>query len=213
MSAINFSKFFFGSLPEFFWAFDYGKVDGKGTLERYLSAFSDESSELTVPVQSMSSLIDPDLVPEKFLSLMGAIYGFPPNIVPDSDLYRLVLKNAINIYKHRGTIEGIKRFFEVLNVVIILELTQGGQVNYDDGKTYDQDPPLNFDTNTSYCTGYKITIDDPDDVFDGLGANPAPQYLLDTIHRAFEFLLPIGSTITEIEYNTAVVVEPPPVAS
>lgn len=201
MSATKLNKFFFESLPAYFQTQDQGVVEGKGVLERFLSIFPAESNQFLTDIKELKDLIDPNLVPEEFLSYLGALYGFPPNVAPNTDIYRVLLRNAINIYKYKGTYNGVKKFFEAIGVTAYLELVEGTVTRYDDSKNYDEDPAFNYDSINSYCKGYRLALIDPRGLFPELGGLEQPAEIVETITKAMEFLMPIGSSLVEIQYG------------
>jgi len=209
MSATNFKGFFFESLPSYFKLADQGKITdeesqetGQGFLERYLSIYPDELQDIKDPIDTLPSLLDPMTVPQEFLSLMGAVYGFPPSLTLSDPIFRKVLNNIVQVYKSRGTSEGVSKFFKAFGVYPVeVTMVDGAEVNFDDGKTHDSDPPVEYDTNRAYCVSCKLTITDPDEILIGLGQTTPPPELLETLRKALAFLLPISCSLTEIEYG------------
>lgn len=195
MSGNIFSKFFFQSLPFYFQSRDINT-----TLERFSSVFEDELEVYKGDIEGLPTLIYPLEVPSKFLSLLGFFYGMPPSLTNEAD-FREILSIAIPLYKIRGTENGLIQFFDTLGVVASITFEDNESKGYDkEGTDYD-DPENLYDMGCTYCTGYDLTIYDPNEILPELGeAEPDPTYMAN-FNQTLAFLLPIGAVLKTLNYD------------
>jgi len=201
MSASKFDPIFFKSLPFYFQSKDFNTY-----LERFLSIFTEELESVEYSAMGLTDLTDPGLVPSQFLSLMGYFYGMPPSITNDSQ-YRDLIKLAIPIYKLRGTVAGITKFFKVLGADVYITTKYNTTPKYDDeGTAYDTED-LQYDQGCSYCTKYDMTVVDYLGVLTELGElEPDPLFWANFI-QTLSFLMPIGASLDTLYYGASSVEE------
>ena len=201
MSASKFDSFFFKSLPFYFQSKDFNTY-----LERFLSIFTEEMESIEDSAKGLPSLLDPGLVPSEYLALMGYFYGMPPSITTDGQ-FRELLKLAIPIYKLRGTVAGITRFFKVLGADVYITPKYNITPRYDaEGVEYDNEDLL-YDQGCSYCSKYDMTIVDTLGVLPELGELEPDALFWSNFIQTLAFLMPIGASLDTLYYGASSVEE------
>lgn len=193
------SKFFFESLPGYF-SFNDTYKDGeeKGLLERYLSAFEDETLVYKSDVESMVDLVDPAVTSDSYLTYLASFWGNPFKLTQEGDYFRALIKDINQIHKHKGTLEGFAMAFSLLGVSLVLLEQEADPTRYDDSFNYDDEN--NFDTECVYCAKLDVQVNDPNGVLESLRESGSPITLEDYISKAMDNLLPITISLGTLNY-------------
>ena len=88
--------------------FDYSKATDVGALTQQVAFTLDECKAY---IDQLLNVFDIDTCPTENLNIIANILGYPVNSQDDPDFTRRSLKNAINLYKTKGTEESLKIIF------------------------------------------------------------------------------------------------------
>jgi hypothetical protein len=87
--------------------------ESKGPLYRFLKAISFSLADRESESEELSTLIDIENCPDSFLELLGELIGWKL-LGDDPSRWRLQLRNAVDIYKAKGTKKSIQMFVDAL---------------------------------------------------------------------------------------------------
>lgn len=136
---VQIKDYLWGLIPESLRQRDGNKnAQGKGLLERFLSIFGEELNEEVVPLlENLINQLDPETADDIYLSELAFQVARPKDILEDLNIYRLVLKQIISLYKIKGTAKSYTFFFNLLGMhADIVEHLPLDNV-YDAGLIYD----------------------------------------------------------------------------
>ena len=203
--------YFFKNLPDYFFYYDSYKRDDitgftdrpYGLLERYMAAIQEDAEVADADITGIPDLAFPLTTEVKYLSYIASLFRYPSDTLDtdeDKPLYRELLRNIIDINKVRGTLEGIRRFFEIMGVTVSVTVRQAVPVYYDNGSFYDtgvaQTDPINYDSACFPCAWISFVV--TSDTYSLL--DPGGGYT-DNHKRAIQsilvYLLPINAIIDE----------------
>lgn len=104
----TFSEYLFDSLPEIY------QTDGQsGFLYRFLSLFGEVLQELEYKVDDLHNQLNPALARGDLLPWLASWVALSLDETWPESRRRELIRNAVNLYKWRGTIKGIKTFVEI----------------------------------------------------------------------------------------------------
>lgn len=204
----SFMGYFWNKLPRYFDDNDtYPDSEGRGLLQRYLSIFSGELDDGTVPlIDGIKYLMEPRnirFLPIEDYTLMytplGSTLGDPPNIFLDARYthwsYGHLLNAIHRIYQTKGSVVSFQYYFAILGFRCIITESIGViEDKYDNGLKYDDG--LKYDNN-SYTDGViDIDLYNIKPLFE-----PPSQNELDIIKESCKFLLPIDCTIGKFLFH------------
>jgi len=97
-------------------------------LSRFLMLFESFWQPLDRQVDTISEYFDVDLTTKRMVDFMGSWVGMMPESALPDDRKRALVKNAVELYRKRGTRLGLKRF---------LELVTGGSAHIEEHRSSD----------------------------------------------------------------------------
>lgn len=190
-----FTKYIFNLFPSKVRKEDsYKWPDGRGFLQRYLSAFEDELDANVLPyIDNVLDLVDALKVDSKYLADLSYNLGSPAQVDSSLQTYRLVLEYAVAMWRVKGTKKSYKMLFDLmgLEVDIIEGEVKAGitydqpGVNYDAGYTYDQD--------FAYCSKYKIAYNSKADTTNPFVHNPVDNSTINLAQKIISQIEPINA--------------------
>lgn len=102
------TDYLFRSLPEIY------RADGKaGYLYRLLSLFGDVLQDLEWQIDGLHNHLDPAYTRSDLLAWLASWVALTLDETWPESRRRELIRNAVNLYKWRGTIKGIKTFVEI----------------------------------------------------------------------------------------------------
>ncbi len=94
----------------------------EGQLERFLHVFENELDKAQCYIEHILDMIDIDKTPCEILPYIAALVGLEPNLDLDCDEQRREIRDAVNVYRKKGTIKGLQqlaRTFTDFNVYVV----------------------------------------------------------------------------------------------
>jgi hypothetical protein len=198
----NLVQWIWDRFPSYFTEKDSYKVGGEGLLQRFIKSLSLELQENSLtPLENVFNLFDAEVIEEPLLVHLADFLGNPPDTFGNSLLYRKLLANIPYINKYKGTLKAYEYLFGIFNVSVEITEEEPHLITYDDGDSrYDDEPKLRYDDACPTCTGYTITINDPN------GLSPELQGAFDDISkynqlvRLIQYIEPINAQLRGITY-------------
>lgn len=204
------TQYFWNSLPEYFPLYDTYKSERipQGILERYLSCMQAEGDVSVTDIEGMVKLPFPETTPDKHLSFIAGLYGYPPDTMGNVDLYRRLLRNIIDINKVKGTLEGFKKFFAIMDIELEdtdIDVRRLSEVNYDDPAIFYDKTNL-YDSSCFPCVTINVNIpDDPHKLFEpASGSVPPSGYHINQklgIQSILYYLFPVNALMGVYKYR------------
>ena len=102
------TDYLFESLPAI-----YRKEGRNGFVYRLLSLFGDAVAEVEDKVDGIHNYLSPVRAPEAFLPWLATWVALVLDETWSVEKRRLLIREAVNLYKWRGTIKGLKTFVEI----------------------------------------------------------------------------------------------------
>jgi len=151
-------RFFFDSLPAYFYHYDtYKDANKEGLLQRFLSVLQQESEVDEEAIRNMLTAVFPETAKREHLDYIAYALGLPPLLVLDNDqVFRKVLAHSIAMYRYKGTIEGLRRFFRIWGFNVTITVTSPDKILYDTGLKYDD--IYYYDQSCSKCISVDILL-------------------------------------------------------
>lgn len=156
-----FENFLWDKFPQYFDSQDtYKDVPGyvgKGLLQRFLSIFGRElDEELINRLEGLALELDPETASDQFLSELAYMMGNPADILGDINVYRIVLTQAISLYKVKGTSKSYHIFFGIMGMKISLEEVYPLDNIFDNNLLFDTDVIFDINVDELGMTDYNI---------------------------------------------------------
>lgn len=198
----RFRDFMFSRLPLYFKVNDtYKNSEGKGLLERYLSAFGYELDFEIIPkLECYLEIIDASIAEPQYLNHISDVLGNPPDIFQDENIYRNLLRYILSVYKIKGTKKAYELFFQILGFNVLIEEIPPTQeeYNYDIAGEYDKgDIDSVYDQDLCQpCSLYRVIFTPINDS----SASLTPE-LLSKLNDVIAFNEPINAKLDNLLYS------------
>lgn len=193
------TDFFFSFLPAYYKINDtYKDGEGRGLLQRYLSAFDPVVLDVVFPnIENYLDITDAQTCNPKYLVHIADALGNPPDVFGDDNKYRNLLSYIVTVYKIKGSIASYKLFFDILG--FYSEIDEIPLLNktslYDNGGEYDSDEFLSeYDRNLCQtCSYYDITL-----YYKDIDNYNIDQTIINNIREAIKFNEPINARLRNL---------------
>lgn len=197
-------KYFFKSLPEYFYLNDsYKDNNNEGILERMLNSFQELDEGYLTDIDGLYNLQKPNLTSSSFLSLISGLFNYPPFPFDYEEWFKKVLTNIIAIKKYRGTEEGVRRYFRLWGITATVTIYIIPIYRYNDIYNYNE-YGIFYRGGCNHCVRWSIDLVDdsyPEARIPELTVDPLPDNTRLAIQSILEYLIPINVILTEITYN------------
>jgi len=192
------SRYFFKSLPIYFWEMDsYKDENGKGFVQRFTEVFQEEAELSYDNIKLLPQAIDPDLVKDSHLYLLGSIFGDPPTLFLDKLNYRKLLKYLPNLLKRKGTLSALIDIWKIIGIDAEIEDVTPPKAYYDNNLLFDKGGK--FDSYCDSCFFFNLILYDLNNI---LGIeDQIPQNILDEIIWITYYVTPINGFLNSVIYN------------
>ncbi|MEG1137404.1 MAG: phage tail protein [Lachnospiraceae bacterium] len=91
----------------------YQKNENEDFLERFLAMFVSLHQDMTDAINHIPRYLDPDTVPKEFLEWLGEWIGITDSYLWNEAQLRTLQKQAVNLYKIRGTKQSMEAMIEL----------------------------------------------------------------------------------------------------
>lgn len=193
------SRYFFGSLPRYFWENDsYKDNEGKGFVQRFTTVAQLEAETIHGDIKNLSQAMSPGEVKDSHLYMLGSIFGDPPTLFLNKAYYRKLLENLPNLLKRKGTLQALKDIFLIMGVTASITDITPTKPKYDLGLKYDEGHK--YDQECNPCFIFDIELDDPDG---NIPIEPPriSQKIFQELQWIIYYVTPINGTLRDIIYN------------
>ena len=109
-------NFFYGQYRKFLPEYDYDQINASAKTRTFFEATMKELDRLDDAISSMSSAVDIDEIPYKYMEYLASLIGYESedkNLVKDY-VFRDLIKNMIEVYRVKGTNYSFELFLSFL---------------------------------------------------------------------------------------------------
>ena len=128
-----------------------------GFAQRFISAFDAALAPIFNSLDNINAYMDPWLAPEDFLDWLGSWFGLTLDEGWSIERRRAILANAVEFYRMRGTVKGLKSQVEIFTGGTVEILDTGGVAT-------STSAGASFPGSPNFSVMVRIQVDDPSTV-------------------------------------------------